>query len=316
MRPSYTETLAQNPPRVTWKGIIKMLVPGDWSVLWRGQLIYRTDFTQLKWLFHIINQHSCLPCKANKWRNKFSPQLKHVLQLGGCSMVLQECVCQGLSGLRCRSRIHAVQLGCSLLPFWCGVQPGSDREIHCGGQQWEHPWACLVPLARVKWGTSLPSGGAWGTEEQAQQPPKPNVSYPGHEQSCLQGAELRVQIHEHFCYWKEWFLAFPFLVLFKPCKPYACLGILTRLESGRLGLKLPLPAGTGLWAAGAAPVCCGGVGSTEHRPSLQTAPSRQTRCMLAQVPFPVLNTLHQGVNSKQINPLPLHPDSSKSLGNW
>lgn len=46
---------------------------------------------------------------------------------------------------------------------------------------------------------ACPQGDAWGTEEQAQQPPKASVSYPAHEQSCLQGgAEIRVQIHEYF----------------------------------------------------------------------------------------------------------------------
>lgn len=45
----------------------------------------------------------------------------------------------------------------------------------------------------------LSGAQAVGTEEQAQLPPKPSVSCPGHEQSCLQGgAEIGVQFHEHF----------------------------------------------------------------------------------------------------------------------
>lgn len=179
--------------------------------------------------------------------------------------------------------------------------------------------SCLLPSARVKWGTSIPSGGEgglWGTEEQAQQPPKPSDSYAGHEQSCLQGgAEINgVQIQDHFLLSKG--------VIFSISPPLYSLNHLYHTFVGYFnpfgegGLKLPIPAGTGLWAAGAAwPVCCRGVGSTEHRLSLQTAPCRQTRCTLAWVPFPVLNTLHQGLSSKQIHPLLLQPDSSKSLGN-
>lgn len=199
--PSYTSW--DSDPESTQSNMERYHKTADswvWLMLWRGQLIYRTDFSQLKWLFHIINQQPCLPCKANKWRNKFSPHFKHVLQLlYGSSMVLQECVFQGLSGLGCRSKIHAIQLGCSQLPFsWCQLQPGPDSEILCGQQQWEHPWACLVPSARVKWGTSFPSGGSLGDRE-AGTATSQTQCFSGHEQSCLQGgAEIGVQFHEYF----------------------------------------------------------------------------------------------------------------------
>lgn len=55
------------------------------------------------------------------------------------------------------------------------------------------------PVWSLQPGLSRAQEGAWGTEEQIQKPPKPSVSCPGHERSCLEGGtEIGVQIHEHF----------------------------------------------------------------------------------------------------------------------
>lgn len=128
-------------------------------MLWRGQLIYRTDFSQLKWFFNIINQQPFLTCKATKWRNKCSPQLKHGRLLHAPAGVCMP----GAQWAGMQEWDPCCSAGMLLAALLLVPAPARPRRWD---SLWmaavEHPWAVCSPQPGLSGAPASPRGGGRG----------------------------------------------------------------------------------------------------------------------------------------------------------